>query len=54
MKVQCDILLDLEAGTYDVKFHNLTEPGAPMDYRRLRKVLRKVLEDFDDKQMKKR
>ncbi len=54
MKVQCDIVLDLETGSYDLKFHNLTQPGAAMDYVRLRKVLRRIIEDFDEKQMKKR
>jgi hypothetical protein len=54
MKIQCDIRLDLETGSYDVRFHNLSEPGAAMDYLRIRAVLKKVLEDFDAKQMKKR
>lgn len=53
MKIQCDILLDLDTGNYDLRFHNLSEPGAAMDYKRIRRVLKKVLTDFDDKQMKK-
>jgi len=53
MKIQCDILLDLDTGNYDLRFHNLSEPGAAMDYKRIRVVLKKVLADFDDKQMKK-
>ena len=52
MKIQCEILLDLDTGSYDVRFHNLTEPGAPMDYQRIRPVLQKVFADFDAKQTK--
>lgn len=50
MKVRCDITLDLETGDYDLKVHNLTKPGEPMDYLRIRAVLRRIFEDVDDQQ----
>jgi hypothetical protein len=52
MNVKCEIFIDLEAGDYDVRFHNLAKPGEPLDYLHVRKVLRRILQDFDDRRMK--
>ena len=51
MKAKCEIVFDLETGDYDVRFHNLSEPGKPMDYLRLRPALQRVLQDFDEHRM---
>jgi len=51
MKAKCEIVFDLETGDYDVRFHNLSEPGEPMDYLRLRPALQRVLADFDEHRM---
>ncbi len=50
MKVHCDVILDLETGDYDLKVFNLTHPGEPMDYMRIRAVLKRVFEDVDRQQ----
>jgi hypothetical protein len=49
MNVKCEIILDLESGEYDIRFHNLSAPGEPMDYLKIRPALARVLQDFDDR-----
>lgn len=47
MKVRCDIVLDLDTGDYEMKLNNLSQPGAPMDYLRIRAALDRVIGAVD-------
>ena len=47
MKIKCEIELDLETGGYGFRVENLTRPGEPVDFGRLRKILERVLDDMD-------
>lgn len=51
MNIKCEIIFDLESGDYDVRFHNLSAPGEPMDYMKMRPVVARILRDFDDRNM---
>ena len=45
MKVRIEMEIDLQSGEYDVRFHNLTHPGADVDLARLPQVVHQVLEN---------
>ena len=45
MKVRCEIVLDMETGDYELRFHNATEPGERMDYKQIQEALRRVISD---------
>jgi len=49
--IKCEIVFNLESGDYDIRFHNLSAPGEPMDYLEIRPMLARVLQDFDDRNM---
>jgi hypothetical protein len=53
VKVRCEIQLDLDTGDYDFKVHNLTTPGEPVDYEKIRTILKRVVGDVDEQQSKK-
>lgn len=48
MKVHCDVILDLDSGDYELTVNNLSQPGQPMDYLLIRRVLRRMFEDVDE------
>ena len=50
MRVKCEIILELDTGDYELKLHNLTEPGEPIDQARIMKVLERVFQSWDDQQ----
>lgn len=45
MKVRIEMEIDLNSGEYDVRFHNLTRPGADVDVARLPQLVHRVLEN---------
>ena len=45
MKVRIEMEIDLHSGEYDVRFHNLTQPGADVDVGRLPELVHRVLEN---------
>lgn len=45
MKVRIEMEIDLNSGEYDVRFHNLTRPGADVDVARLPTLVHRVLEN---------
>ena len=45
MKVRIELEIDLHSGEYDVRFHNLTQPGADVDVGRLPQLVHRVLEN---------
>jgi hypothetical protein len=45
MKVRIEMEIDLHSGEYDVRFHNLTQPGADVDVARLPQMVTRVLEN---------
>jgi hypothetical protein len=45
MKVRIEMEIDLQSGEYDVRFHNLTRPGADVDVAALPEVVSRVLEN---------
>lgn len=47
MKVRCTIELDPETGSYRMLFNNVSSPGEPMDYWRIRAAIQRVLQDFE-------
>lgn len=52
MKVKCEILLETETGEYELKVHNVSNPGEPVDYARLRKALELVFDSWGESQEK--
>ncbi len=44
MKVRLELELNMENGSYDVRFHNLTDPGQEIDLGRFAKHVARVLE----------
>jgi len=49
MKVRCRIEMDTEAGDYEVYFENKSNPGKSMNYHELKKMLSKVIKDWERK-----
>ncbi len=45
MKVRIEMEIDLHSGEYDVRFHNLTRPGADVDVGRLPELVHRVLQN---------
>lgn len=45
MKVRVEMEVDLQTGTYDVRFQNLSSPGAEIDLTKLSKVVVRVLDN---------
>lgn len=46
MQVGFNIVVDLDTGDYDVKVNNLSEPGEPMEWSKVKRALDAVLGDF--------
>ncbi|MBN1959762.1 MAG: hypothetical protein JW841_02345 [Deltaproteobacteria bacterium] len=49
MDIKCEITFNTESGDYNVRFQNITEPGALMDYSRMRLILSRIIQDFDER-----
>lgn len=45
MKVRVELEVDLTTGSYDIKFHNQTSPGADIDLERVTRVVARVLDN---------
>lgn len=45
MKVRVEMEVDLLTGNYDVKFHNLSNPGDEIDLTKVSKVATRVLDN---------
>ena len=45
MKIRLEMEIDLQTGIYDVRFHNLSNPGEDIDLSRLSKVVTRVLDN---------
>ena len=45
MKIRVEMEIDLQTGTYDVRFQNLSHPGNDIDLTRLSKVAARVLDN---------
>ncbi len=45
MKIRVEMEIDLQTGTYDVRFQNLSHPGNDIDLTRLSKVVARVLDN---------
>lgn len=52
MRVKCEIFLELDTGDYELKLHNLSAPGEPMDQAHIMEALEKVLLSWEDEQKK--
>ena len=50
MKVRCEIDVDLESGDYEMRFRNVSQPGARMDFVQIQPVMRRVFEDVARRQ----
>jgi hypothetical protein len=50
MQVKCEILLEMETGEYELKVHNVSSPGEPVDYDKLKKVLERVFVSWTESQ----
>lgn len=50
MDVKCEIFLELDTGDYELKLHNLSEPGEPMDQARIMKILKRVFASWEAQQ----
>lgn len=44
-KIRIEMEVDMETGTYDVRFHNLSNPGEEIDLTRMTKIVSRVLEN---------
>lgn len=47
MKYKIRIEVDTETNEYEIGFNNLSKPGESIDYRELRSLLKKILDNFD-------
>lgn len=45
MKIRLEMEIDMQTGIYDVRFHNLSNPGEDIDLSRLSKVVTRVLDN---------
>lgn len=45
MKIRVEMEIDMSTGTYDVRFHNLTNPGEDIDLGKLARVVNRVLDN---------
>ena len=45
MKIRVEMEIDLQTGTYDVRFQNVSHPGNDIDLTRLSKVVARVLDN---------
>lgn len=45
MKIRVEMEIDMATGTYDVRFHNLTNPGEDIDLAKLARVVNRVLDN---------
>lgn len=45
MKIRVEMEIDLQTGTYDVRFQNVSHPGNDIDLARLSKVVARVLDN---------
>lgn len=50
MQVKCEILLEMETGEYELKVHNVSSPGEPVEYGQLKKVLERVFVSWTESQ----
>ena len=46
MKVKIELEIDMSTGTYDVRFHNLSNPGDVVDATKVCKVASRVIENI--------
>ena len=53
MKIRIEIEVDTSTGVYDVKFHNLTNPGEDIDVNKIVGLSNKVLANVLDNVQKK-
>ena len=52
MKVRLELELNMATGSYDVRFHNLTDPGKEIDLGRFTKLVVRVLENVVNRSIK--
>jgi len=45
MKIRVEMEIDMSTGTYDVRFHNLSNPGEDIDLAKLTRVVNRVLDN---------
>ncbi len=48
MKVKCAITVELDTGNFELKVENITKPGEPIDYTKLKEVMKRVFERWDE------
>jgi hypothetical protein len=49
MKIKVETVFDAITGDYEMKFHNLSNPGEGMDYGMIKNMLIKIFGDFTDR-----
>ncbi len=47
MKVKCEITMELDSGDFELEFHNLTEPGAAIDYERIKRIVGRIIAQWE-------
>lgn len=48
MKVKCDLIVDTETKSYELRFSNLTSPGESVEYSELIKLLPEIFKDVNN------